>query len=126
LKLLLFITALIEAGAGAALLLAPEMLSMVLLGTTLDGPAALVVARIAGAALLSLGIACWIARKDVGSAAARGVVAAMLFYNLATSLALAYAALGLGLTAIALWPCVLLHATLAAWCAVCLRRPQLA
>ena len=82
-KQLLIVTALVETATGLMLLVSPTLVVAFLLGASLDAPAALVVARIAGAALLSLGCACWLARDDGPSRARRGLVAAMLLYNCA-------------------------------------------
>lgn len=119
-KTLLTITAILEAGTGLALLAAPSVLGSVLLGATLDAPAALAVARIAGAALISLGLACWGASKDPGSRAARGIIAAMLVYNCGAVAVFLYAAMGQGLRGIGLWPATILHAAFAIWCVACL------
>jgi hypothetical protein len=123
-KNLLTVTAGIEAATGLALLGLPWLVVSLLLGGSLDTPAALVVARVTGAALLSLGVACWLARNDEKNRAAVGVVTAMLMYNVAAVAVLAYAGIGLGLSGIGLWPAVLLHAAMAVWCIACLRNKR--
>ena len=120
-KNLLIVTAVIEAATGLALLLSPPLVATLLLGAALDAPAALAVSRVAGAALLALGVACWLARNDALSGAVRGVIAAMLLYNAGAVSVLVYAGLGLRLSGIGLWPAALLHAALAVWCIACLR-----
>ena len=120
-KNLLVVTACLETITGVALMVSPAAPVSLLLGTALDTPVGLVVARVAGAALLALGIACWLARDDGRSVAGRGVVAAMTLYNLAAVTVLLYAGLGLKLSAIGLWSAVVLHITLAVWCIRSLR-----
>ena len=114
-------TAGIEAATGLALLGLPSLVVSLLLGESLETPAALVVARVTGAALLSLGVACWLARNDEKSRAAASLVAAMLLYNAAAVSLFVYAGIGLGLSGIGLWPAVVLHVALAVWCIACLR-----
>jgi hypothetical protein len=116
---LLIVTALVETGTGLALLLSPPLVAGLLLGVSLDAPAALVVGRVAGAGLLSLGSACWLARDDGPSRAGRGLVAAMLLYNCAAAAVLANA--GMSLAGVLMWPAVGLHAVLAVWCIASLR-----
>ena len=118
---LLVVTALAEAGVGLTLLLSPPFVARLLLGVSLDAPAALIVGRIAGAALLSLGAACWLARDDGPSRARRGLIAAMLLYNSAAAAVLANAGAGVRLVGVLMWPAVALHAVLAVWCIACLR-----
>ena len=115
------VTALAEAGVGLTLLLSPPFVAGLLLGASLDAPAALIVGRIAGAALLSLGGACWLARDDGPSRAGRGLVAAMLLYNSVAVAVLATAGAGASLVGLLTWPAVALHAALAVWCIACLR-----
>lgn len=117
---LLIVSALAEVPVGIALLVAPSLVAGLLLGVTLDAPAAVIVARVAGAGVLSLGIACWLARRAVGRDAAP-VVTAMLFYNSASVGVLAHAGAGTGLAGVLLWPAVVLHAVLGAWCIAALR-----
>ncbi|SRR5258706_11143899 len=120
-KTLLIITAAIEAATGLALVSAPAMVATLLLGTWIAAPAAQIVARIAGAALLALSLGCWLARTGTSGMAARGLIAAMLLYNAATVVILAYAAFMLGLSGFVLWAAVVVHMALAIWCLACLR-----
>ena len=115
-KLLLIIAAVIEAIAGLALLLTPTVAVSALLGTPLGTPTGLVAARIAGAALASLAIACWQARNGERGSPATGVVEAMSFYNFAAAMVLVYAGIRLDLRSALLWPTILLHLGLGAWC----------
>jgi hypothetical protein len=118
-KPLLTISAAIESATGLALLVAPSVPASVLLGSKLETTVGSTIARVAGAGLLALGIACWLGRDD--AVGARTLVAAMLFYNTAAAAVLIHAGLGLGLSAIGLWPVVALHLALAIWCIACLR-----
>ena len=115
-KSLFVVTAVIEAGAGLALMTWPSAAVMLLLGSSLDTPAGLILGRVAGVALLALGVACWLARRDAESPSAAGLIVAMLLYNSTTVLFLAIANIGSGLVGIALWPAVALHAAMAVWC----------
>ncbi len=120
-RILLLVSAALEAGIGIALLVSPSLPLALLLGVTLDGPGGAVVARVAGAGLLSLGLACALGSRDAHSGAARGLVTAMLVYNLVATAVLLHAAIGLQLSALGLWPAVGLHALMGLWCVACLR-----
>ena len=119
-KLLLIIAAVIEAGAGVALLLIPTVAVTALLGAPLDTPTGLVAGRIAGAALVALAIACWQARNGERGNSATGVVQAMSFYNFAGAMVLVYAGTRLDLRSALLWPAIVLHLGLGAWCVLTL------
>src|SRR6476659_434161 len=115
-KKLLTLTAAIEAGTGIGLLAVPSAVAQVLLGTPLEAPAALTVARVAGAALLSLGVACWLASFDPQSRAVRGVVSAMLLYNPGAAIILGVFGIQSERAGIVLWPAVILHVMMTVWC----------
>jgi hypothetical protein len=115
-KLLLIIATVVEAGAGLTLLLMPGVATTVLLGTPIDTPTGLVAARIAGAALCALAIACWQARNGERGSPAKGVVEAMLFYNFVAAVVLVYAGVRLELRSAFLSPTILLHLGLGVWC----------
>lgn len=121
-KRLLIVTTMIEVGAGLALLVVPSAAVALLLGSPLDTPAALTLGRVAGAALLALGVACWLAQYDAQSCAARGLVSAMLLYNLGTVVILGAAGIQSQPAGVALWPAVVLHAAITVWCVSCLLR----
>jgi hypothetical protein len=115
-------TAVVELGAGLALLCFPSATVMLLVGAPLQAAPALTVGRVGGAGLLALGVACWLARDDTQSRAARGLIAAMSLYNVAAVVVLAFAGIGFGLHGVALWPAVILHAVMTVWCFEWLRR----
>jgi hypothetical protein len=87
-----------------------------LLGSPLDAFAAVTLGRVAGVAVLTLGVACWFARGETQSRGVRGLVAAMVIYNLGVALILGAAGIMVHLVAIALWPAVALHAAMTIWC----------
>jgi hypothetical protein len=90
-----------EIATGAALLVVPSLAGQLLLGEALTGMA-IPAARVAGIALIALGIACWPGTPRAG----------MLTYSTAVTLYLAYLGLVAGLGGILLWPAVILHAIL--------------
>ena len=99
-KVLIF-AAVTEAATGLALLIVPSLVGLLLLGQELTG-IAIPVARVAGIALIALGIGCWPGQALVG----------MLTYSTVVALYLAYLGLIVGLTSILLWPAVALHVVL--------------
>jgi len=119
-------TAVIEAGAGLALLCLPSAAAKLLVGTPLQEPSACVVARVGGTGLLTLGVACWLARTDTQSSAARGLITAMVIYNLVVAVVLAAAGLRSQQVGVLLWPAVVLHTAMTYWCVVSLRHPSIA
>ena len=123
---LLKLTAIIEAATGLGLMAVPSVVVRLLLGSPLDTSAAAMLGRVAGAALLALGVACWLARGDTLSRATRGLVVAMLIYNLVATALLAFAGIGFQLHGVVLWPAVVLHAVMGAWCITPLLRTQAA
>src|SRR3954449_11121084 len=91
-KALLGLTAIVELTAAAALLAVPSRAATLLLGAGLDSPAANVVARIAGAALLSIGLTCWLARNTPEGGSHSGRIAGLLACNAAVAVLLVLAA----------------------------------
>jgi len=105
---LLSAAAAIEAALGLALIIYPQAVASLLLGAVLAG-AGIAVGRVAGIALLSLGLACWMRRKDANKTAA---LVAMLTYNLLVAAYLMYLGFGGELVGILLWPAIAIHAVL--------------
>jgi hypothetical protein len=112
---LLIATAIIEIGVGIPLLVTPSLVAQLLLGTPLSSPAALLVARIAGAALLAIGVSCWLERR-APIVPVTGLVSGLLVYNAAVFALLLYATLADGLSGMGIWPACALHAAMAVWC----------
>jgi len=121
-KLFLSVTAVVEAATGLCLLFLPAVLFAILLGLDNAAAAAIFVGRLAGAALLAIGVASWMARTDTRSPAQLGLLTGIFIYNVAASTLLGLAGALLKMAGVLLWPAVALHAVLAVWCFICLRR----
>jgi hypothetical protein len=108
-----------EAVTGLALAIDPPLVVRLLLGAEPLG-AGLAISRVAGIALLALGVACWPVRDAIARPPA---LRAMSTYNVLATLYL----LSLGVrgewVGRLLWPAVVLHAVLTVWCFVVLLRP---
>ena len=70
--------------------------------------------RVAGAGMLSIGVASWVARRDAQPPAI-GVLAAVLTYNAASAAVLILAGALAGTVGVLLWPAVGYHLALTAW-----------
>ena len=92
-----------EIATGLALLVVPSLVGQLLLGEQLAG-VAIPVARVAGIALIGLGIACWPGTPLIG----------MLVYSTAVALYLAFVGFAGGAGGLLLWPAVALHVALTA------------
>jgi hypothetical protein len=99
----LIFAALAEAATGLALLIVPSLVGQLLLGFVLSGVAVLV-ARVAGIALVGLAVACWPGPPLAG----------MLIYSTGVMLLLGYSGVKGDATGILLWPAVVLHGIVAA------------
>jgi hypothetical protein len=126
LTLLMKLTALVETATGLLLLVWPALVFGLLFGWRQVGPETLLIGRLGGAGVISIGVACWPARRDTRSPAQLGVLAGLLTYNGLAGMVLIFAGAALGMVGIALWPAVVYHAALAAWCVACLRARQAA
>jgi len=93
-----------EIATGLALLLVPSLVGQLLLGEQMTG-VAIPVARVAGIALIALGVACWPGTPLMG----------MLIYSAAVALYLAFVGFAGGAGGLLLWPAVVLHLVLAAF-----------
>src|SRR6478735_8398751 len=93
-----------EVATGLALLIVPSFVGQLLLGEQLTG-VAVPLARVAGLALIALGIACWPRWPPLPG---------MLIYSGAITLYLAYVGFADGLSGVLLWPAVVLHLILTA------------
>ena len=102
-KKVLIFSAVAEVATGLALLIAPSLVGQLLLGEQLTG-IAIPVARVAGIALVALGIACWPGPPLAG----------MLAYSTVVTLYLAYLGFAGSVAGVLLWPAVVLHVIVSA------------
>ena len=114
-KKLLSVTAFIELAAGVALVVWPVETVDALLGPGMLPPT-LALVRLAGALPLALGVVSGIAIRSGQSRFARGVTIGMTVYNSIVVAGLCTLGLGLSVGGFLLWPAVVLHTAMAAWC----------
>src|SRR5271166_681690 len=107
-RTLVRLSASIEAATGVALIAVPDFVAGLLLGAGLSD-SGIAVGRVAGFALLSLGLACWPTAEDATPSAVRALFA----YNLLAALYLGYLRVSGEFVAFLLWPACALHAVLA-------------
>jgi len=117
-KLLLTVTALLEGITGLGLVIIPDFLISILLGTSLTDSTSFLICRLAGGALITIAVACWFSRQGVQSSI---MVKIMLGYNFFCIILLVYAALMESIHGPGLWPVVLMHLVLLVWCFSALR-----
>ena len=108
-KRLLALFAVLEAATGLALMIDPRVVARLLLGADVSG-AGIAVGRVAGFALLSLGLACW-PGGDVASRTA-SALRAMLTYNVLVTCYLIFLGIGSQFVGVLLWPAVAIHGLL--------------
>jgi hypothetical protein len=111
-------TALLESGAGVALLCLPWTVIHLLLGAEEPTTTAMLVARVMGLGLIALGVSAWL-KKDERVEANTGLLSGLLTYNIAISIALAVAGTVGDRPGVLLWPVVLVHVAMAIWCVKC-------
>src|SRR5215475_14947996 len=104
---LLGLVAVLEAATGLVLMIYPALVAQVLFGDGVSG-AGKALSRVAGIALLALGVACW-PDREAGNASARST-GAMLTYSLLVTIYLVYLGVVGRLAGILLWPAVVAHA----------------
>jgi len=120
-RTLLLVKFVVEVLAGLTFLIFPSTLFFILLGVPLDASGAYAF-RMFGGAIFAIGVACWLAREDSASTAARGLIAATAFYDFVFVAILLAARFVGGLSALALWPTVVFHLGLAFSSLFCLRQ----
>ncbi len=120
-KVLLVAAAAAEFGTGFGLLLAPSLVCGLLLGEAPATAAAVLVARVAGTALMAIGLACWLEIARRGTDSPRGLLMALLLYNVLVAVLLAHGAVFRDVHGVLLWPLVVVHAAFAIWCGAVLK-----
>ena len=113
LRLLLTLSGSLEILAGLPALISPSTVVSLLLGGPVDGITG-VLARLFGAGVFALGLACLKARHDVGSPAGLAVSLGITSYNMLAAVVLFWTAAGSGLGGLLLWGAGIGHATLGA------------
>jgi hypothetical protein len=111
-KKFLTLTAILEGLTGIALIAIPGTIGFILLGTPPNGPGTTIISMIAGAAILSLALICWLLRKI---SSPQKLVMGMLVYNCVIIAIALYGIFIFGLSEPGLWMIILFHSGLSVW-----------
>ena len=118
------LVAALESATGIALTINPDLVTRWLFGGGVSG-AGLAMSRVAGFALLALGLACW-PDSQIGSRKTRTAglspTGALLVYSLLAGIYLAYLGMFVHLSGTLLWPAVAAHGAIVLITAATLRR----
>ena len=104
-------TAFIEVGAGVALMSVPALVIWLVLAVRDPSPEALVIGRVGGAALLAIGLECWLARDDRDNRAQRPAVRSLRLQP-GRVRCIRLRGVMLSMAGVALWPAIVLHAVM--------------
>lgn len=110
LRTILGFAAIVEIATGLALMIDPAIVVRLLLGAG-EASHGMTLARVAGIAMLALGVACWPGQPRAENGA-QGFLA-LLIYNVLIALLLTYLSTVDHTGGVLLWPAVVLHAALA-------------
>ncbi len=119
-SLLLLVTGVVEVAVGIGLLLAPGVVLVGLLGIEQAPTETVFVGRIAGTAVLGIGLASWLMRNVTSQASQRSLITAITVYTIVAAVLLVYAGVSANMVGIMLWPGAIFHTALAVWCFACL------
>lgn len=86
----LTVTAILEIPFAIALFLAPSLVTHILLGAELRDPVASVIARVGGSAIFSIGLMCWLVRKEQNNVSLKALILGLQIYNIVVFATLAY------------------------------------
>jgi peptidoglycan/LPS O-acetylase OafA/YrhL len=109
-RLLFNVSAIAEIFTGLALLLAPQFVSEMLLGSGLD-PTGAAVARVLGIGLVSVGVAAWESQEQTLRLAPR---AGLCIYNIGAAVLFTMFGTVGDMNGMLLWPAAVLHAVIGA------------
>ena len=123
-KMLFVATAVGEGSTGLLLLAQPALVTELLLGPGRTAAEGQFMGRVAGAALLAIGVTSWFARNEPRSPAQLGVLRGLITYNSAAGLVLALTGAIGGFSGLLLWPAVAVHVAFALWCVACARQQR--
>ena len=120
-KTLLTAIAFAEFSTGIGMLFVPSVIVELLLGQPLSTGVSFVVGRVAGIALIAIGLICWMEKAPTRGGSPTGLLIGLLTYNGAVAVLLIHSYMAYGMNGVGLWPVVAVHLVFALWLVACLR-----